>query len=147
MKKFQFSLETILGYRQQVLEAAQQEYGQMQALVAAQERLIEQAEQQRAAFNDEYCSKKESGITAADALGYQGCLHVLEKEITMHHRKLMALREAAEVKRLEMVAAKVDTSSTEKLREKKLADYNRELQKSEEAMIDELVAASWAMQR
>ncbi|MFI3250902.1 MAG: flagellar export protein FliJ [Eubacteriales bacterium] len=146
MKKFQFSLETILGYRQQVLEAAQLEYGQAEALVVEQQNVIEKAETDRDNFNAEYCQKKEEGITAADALGYQGCLNVLEKEIAMHHRRLMMLRDKAEIKRQAVVSAKVDTSSTEKLREKKLAEYNHEALKAEEALIDELVAATWSAQ-
>lgn len=35
--------------------------------------------------------------------------------------------------------AKKETSSIEKLREKKLAGYNKAVQKSEEALIDEFV--------
>ena len=48
-------------------------------------------------------------------------------------------------KRLEVVEAKKDTSSIEKLREKKLDSYNKAVQKSEEAMIDEFVSTTRAM--
>ena len=46
---------------------------------------------------------------------------------------------------LEVVAAKQDTSSIEKLKEKKLDSYNKAVQKSEEAMIDEFVSTTRAM--
>ena len=44
-----------------------------------------------------------------------------------------------------MVAAKQDTSSIEKLKDKKLDSYNKAVQKSEEAMIDELVSTKRVM--
>ena len=45
-----------------------------------------------------------------------------------------------------MVEAKKETASIEKLREKKLSGYNKALQKSEEAMIDEFVSTKRAME-
>lgn len=45
-----------------------------------------------------------------------------------------------------MVDAKKDTSSIEKLREKKLEAYNKAVQKSEEALIDEFVTTKRIME-
>ena len=59
--------------------------------------------------------------------------------------RLEELRRQEEAKRLEGVAAKQDTSYIEKLKEKKLDSYNKAVQKSEEAMIDEFVSTTRAM--
>ena len=56
------------------------------------------------------------------------------------------LREQEEAKRSEVVEAKKETSSIEKLRERKLDGYNKALRKSEEAMIDELVSTKRVME-
>jgi flagellar FliJ protein len=45
-----------------------------------------------------------------------------------------------------MIAARQDTSSLEKLREKKLESYEKELQRQEELRIDELVANTRAVE-
>ena len=45
MKKFQFSLDTVLDYKQQVLDSRQGEYGIAAAAVHVQERVLEQANQ------------------------------------------------------------------------------------------------------
>lgn len=45
-----------------------------------------------------------------------------------------------------MVEAKKDTSSIEKLREKKLEVYNKAVQKSEENLIDEFVTTKRIME-
>ena len=50
------------------------------------------------------------------------------------------LRIDAEKKREEMVAAKVETSSFEKLKEKKQLEYDKEAAKKEEQFIDEFVS-------
>ena len=46
-----------------------------------------------------------------------------------------------EAKRQELVSAKLDVSSVEKLREKKLQAYVKDVEKSEEQFIDDLVGA------
>ena len=56
------------------------------------------------------------------------------------------LRKQEEAKRAEVVEAKKETSSIEKLREKKLENYNKAIQKSEEAMIDEFVTTKRIME-
>lgn len=147
MKKFQFSLETIMGYRQQVLEGAQQDYAGAQARVLAQEAVVAGLEEEYEDFNQGFCQRKAEGMTMVEAMGSEGCLRALERDIRRETQKLEKLRELAEEKRQVMVQAKQDASTTERLRERKLEDYNKELQKSEEAMIDELVAASWALNR
>ena len=55
------------------------------------------------------------------------------------------LRRQEEAKRAQVVEAKKETASIEKLREKKLESYNKAMQKSEEAMIDELVSTKRVM--
>ena len=50
-----------------------------------------------------------------------------------------------EEKRAQMIEAKKETASLEKLREQKLDAYNKAVQKSEEAMIDELVSRARAV--
>ena len=59
--------------------------------------------------------------------------------------ELERLRQEEEAKRAQVVAAKQDTSSLEKLKEKKLELYNKAVQKSEEAMIDEFVSTTRAI--
>ena len=58
--------------------------------------------------------------------------------------RLEELRRQEEAKRQEVVDAKIDTSSIEKLREHKLEDYNKAVQKAEENLIDEFVSSARA---
>ena len=140
MKKFRFSLETVLEYKQQVLESLQTEHGALLAQVRRQEERIEKLEADYRAMAGEFNQRKAEGISILDAIKYEQYLRAMERQIEEAYRRLEELRRQAEKKRAEVVEAKKETSSIEKLREKKLDGYNKAVQKSEEAMIDELVS-------
>ena len=144
MKKFRFSLETVLDYKQQALDALQVEHGAILAQVKAQEAEIQEME---AAYrlNGEFARRKLEGITIVDAMKYDQYLRAMERQLEEAYQHLELLKQQAEEKRQEVVEAKKETSSIEKLREKKLDGYNKALQKSEEAMIDELVSTKRVM--
>ncbi len=145
MKKFRFSLETVLDYKQQVLEALQAEHGAILAQVRAQEALLERLEANYYELNREFTQRKMEGITVLDAMQYEQYLRAMEREIQEAVLELERLRQEEEAKRAQVVAAKQDTSSLEKLKDKKLDLYNKAVQKSEEAMIDEFVSTTRAM--
>ena len=145
MKKFRFSLETVLDYKQQVLDALQVEHGAILARVRAQEAEIEEIEAAYRHLNGEFSRRKIEGITIVDAMKYEQYLRATERQLEEAYKRLEELRKQAEAKRQEVVEAKKETSSIEKLREKKLESYNQAVQKSEEAMIDELVSTKRVM--
>lgn len=141
MKKFQFSLDTVLDYRRQVQDSLQVELGALTAEVRRQEGVLAAAKQKYADINGEYREKKTVGMSIAEVRGYEIALEVQEKVIVREAGKLKALQRQAEAKRQELVGAKQDASSVEKLREKKLLAYTKDLEKSEEQFIDDLVGA------
>ena len=145
MKKFRFSLETVLDYKQQVLNALQKEHGVIMAQVKEQEEYLAGLEADYRDMDAEFCQRKLEGIAILDAMRYEQYLRAMERQIQQAVYRLEELRRQEEAKRLEVVAAKQDTSSIEKLKEKKLDSYNKAVQKSEEAMIDEFVSTTRAM--
>ena len=145
MKKFRFSLETVLDYKQQVLDALQKEHGIIMAQVKDQEDYLEGLEMDYRDMDAEFCQRKLEGIAILDAMRYEQYLRAMERQIQQAVLRLEELRRQEEAKRLEVVAAKQDTSSIEKLKDKKLDSYNKAVQKSEEAIIDEFVTTKRAM--
>lgn len=145
MKKFRFSLETVLDYKQEVLSALQTEHATILARVHAQEELLEELENYYSELDAEFTERKLEGITILDAMQYEQYLRATERQIEEAVEILERLRAEAEAKRLEVVEAKKDTSSIEKLREKKLDSYNKAVQKSEELIIEEFVTTTRVM--
>ena len=145
MKKFRFSLETVLDYKQEVLSALQTEHATVLARVHAQEDLLEELENYYSELDAEFTERKLEGITILDAMQYEQYLRATERQIEEAVEILKQLQAEAEAKRLEVVEAKKDTSSIEKLREKKLDSYNKAVQKSEELIIEEFVTTARVM--
>ena len=146
MKKFRFSLATVLDYKQQVLDSLRNEHGAILAQVKRQEDLIERMEADYRALAGEFNQRKLEGITVLEAMKYEQYLRSSERELEEAYERLAELRRQEEAKRAEVVEARKETSSIEKLKEKKLDAYNKAVQKSEENLIDEFVMTKRAME-
>lgn len=142
MKKFRFGLESVLGYRQQVLDGLQNEYAQALERVRQQEARKADAEARYHQLNRTFRDEAAAGITAADAMSYENGLRQLEREIAREAKLLEEYRQAAEEKRNLVMQAHIDTTVLERLREKQLRAYQKEAEKSNERFIDELVSAA-----
>ena len=145
MKKFKFSLDTVLSYKQQVLGVLQGEYAEAMARVHAQEALLEKLWREYRDCNEDYRDQAMEGMPITDALMYQNALRAAEQEIQMETKHLEELQAEAEKRREKMVEAKKETSSIEKLREKKLDAYHKEEAKNEELFIEEFVSSTRAV--
>ena len=145
MKKFRFSLETVLDYKQQVLASLQTEHGAILGQVRDQEQFLEALEAEYRHMDHEFTRHKLSGVSILDAMKYEQYLRSMERQIQEETAYLEELRRKEEAKRQQVVEARQESSAIEKLREKKLESYNKAVQKGEEAMIDELVSTKRVM--
>ena len=141
MKKFRFELETVLAYKRQMLDALQVEHAAALAELRRQQELIESLWASYKAYSEEYRVRCAEGLDIRDVLSYQAGLRAREREIQQETDYLAELRKKEEAKRSEVVTAKQDTSSIEKLREKKLENYRAAIAKSEEQFIEEFVSS------
>ena len=140
MKKFQFSLDTVLSYKQQIQDSLQSEHAESLARVRRQEKLLDELLAKYRAYCAEYRERCEAGLPITDVLVYQSGLRAMEREIEKASAHLEELRRQEEKKRMEFIEAKRETASIEKLREKKLQDYQKALDKSNELFIEEFVS-------
>ncbi len=145
MKKFRFSLETVLDYKQQALDALRAEHGAILAQVRAREAVVAGLEDQYSQLDQEFTQRKLEGLTVLEAMQYEQYLRAMEQKIRTENHKLELLRRQEEEKRSKVVEARQETASIEKLKEKKLDSYRKAAQKDEELMIDEFVSTARAM--
>ena len=145
MKKFSFSLETVLDYKQQALDALRAEHGAILARVRAQEQVIEDLEAEHRRSDEDFTRRKLEGINVVDAMSYEAYLRSLERKLREENRKLEQLRRQEEQKRAQVVEARKETATIEKLREHKLESYRKAEQKDEEQRIEEFVSTTRAM--
>ena len=145
MKKFRFSLETVLDYKQQALDSLRAEHGAILARVRAQEQVIEDLEAEYRQADGEFTRRKLEGINIVDAMSYEAYLRSLERKLHEEYYKLEKLRRMEEQKRTQVVEARKETATIEKLKEHKLEDYRKAEQKDEEQRIEEFVSTTRAM--
>ena len=141
MKKFKFQLDTVLRYKNQVLDIRLAEHGSALAAVRRQEAVLEQARRNRIACEEEYRRKKAEGITIADSMKYETGIEVLERRVQREAGLLKELQKAEEEKRQLLVEARQETQSLEKLKDIKRGEYDAAVAKAEEKESDDLVMA------
>lgn len=140
MKKFSFQLESVMNFKNQRLESKKAEHAGMIAMVNIQNEKIDGLLNKFKRVNHDFNEKKKAGIAIIEAMEYSGFLYKLEMEVQKEKRHLEELKRKEEEKRAEVVAVKIETSTLEKLKEKKLAIYQKEAQKKEELYIEEFVS-------
>lgn len=140
MKKFNFPLNTVLNYKDQVLENLKTEHAQILADIAQQERRIEElmVKSQSAAIR--YREDTQCGVTVNIMREYERYITFIQQRIVAEQGILLKLTKKEEQKRTEVIEAKKEKASIDKLKEKKLDQYNKEVLKSEELFIEEFVS-------
>ncbi len=139
MKKFSFPLERVLNYKEQVENNLKSEHAQIM-------KNIVDREHEKEALEEQFCvvaEKREQDTKSCRAssfllydMYFQGILTQVEKK----EHELDGLRRKEERKRQEVVHARMETASIEKLKEKKHQEYDREAQKVQERQVEEFVS-------
>ena len=145
MKRFRFRLEPVLDFKTQALDVLQNELNTVQAQVAAQERMEEEAYRRISDYDAECTERKMQGMTITEMLEAEACQQVLQRRARLEEDKLARLRQLAEAKRNEVVEARKETHSLEKLKSIRKNEYDTAIFKAEEKSLEDLTAARRAL--
>ena len=124
MKKFVFTLDKVLDYKEQVENNLRSEYSQRMDRVKKQERYIDSLNAEFAGVRNEFEARKKQGCTVNVMVAYDGYLNNLRKNTEKEKEQLAVLKKEAE----------------QKLKEKKQKEYEKTALKKEEQFIDEFVS-------
>ncbi len=144
MKKFSFSLDTVLNYKEQVLDGLKAEHMKILVRVRKCEDEIEQLEQTYRSGAREFDQKKRIGMGAQDMYIYDNFLQGVQKQIEIKLEEFAQLKKKEEAQREKVVEAKKESSSIQKLKEKHAEEYRKQEQKETEQMIEEFVSTQSA---
>ena len=140
MEKFTFLLDNVLDFKNQSLESLKEEHAKMLQKVNEQKEKIQRLYNRYCEYNNNFNKKKNCGVSIIEATGYERFLRNMEYEIESEYAVLENLKILEDEKRNQVIDMKKETSSIKKLKEKKLEQYNKELQKTEELFIEEFVS-------
>jgi len=140
MKKFQYNLQTVLEYKQRVLDDLKEQYALRMKFVEEKKQEIADLRAKANALNMEFDEVKQQGAAIEKFLMYSSMIDNLDKQVEVEKETLKILQANADKKKEEVIAANIDVNKFEKLREKKQAIFKAQEQKDQEAFIDEFVS-------
>lgn len=144
MKKFSFKLEPVLKYKNDRLEMLRNEHAAILRRLRAQEDKIAGLEKERDECAAEFNAKKLSGIIPVEAVNYQNYLNRQNLIIRREYGFLKRIQKEEEQKKDEILEAKKESLSIEKLKEINMEEYRKEVSKENEMFIEEFVSNSRA---
>ncbi len=139
MKKFAFALDKVLSYKRQYEDSIRSEHAAAMQRVAQQERRLKELDEAETQARSELDEMKKRGCQILDIQNYEKYLGYLREETARETRTLNVLKAQEEEKRRALIAAKTETKSLDKLKEKKVEEYNHLAAKEQEQLIEEFV--------
>ena len=140
MKQFNYRLETVLAYKTQVLDNLKSEHAVIIQKVNRKQEEIQGLNRELVSYESGFDEVKEKGAAIEDYRLFDMCIGRMEEIIDTEKERLKKLRQEEDAKKQEVVEAKVDTSNFEKLKEKKLQEYQKAVMKADELFIEEFVS-------
>lgn len=140
MKKFSFSLERVLTYKEQVEQSLRNEHGQAVKKVRDKEEEISCLEDEFVQFRESAGSDEIRQVSAARLRGRSDYMNLLIGRIGREKKALGELKKEEEQKREAVIHAKQETQSIQMLRDKKKQEYDAAEAKARELEIEEFVS-------
>lgn len=142
MKKFTFSLEKVLDYKQQTLDAKKSELAALQARLREAENQIEQLNGEFAASNRKMVEEMKNGLSVLEIGNYKFYFHAIDLKIKQCLEYKFRLESQIAEKKAAVIEINSEISGLEKLKDKQLQEYRKTVQKYEEQSIEEFVSQS-----
>ncbi len=141
MKKFNFRLERVLKYKDQILDGLKNEHAKILMDIRNKEEEIARLERKYLEVCKDYNEEKFKGnLHIERILQIEFYLESLDMQIKRENAVLDDLKLAEAKKREEVVRAKQDVQSLEKLKENKIKEYNRELAAAGALVVEEFIS-------
>ncbi|MCI8517830.1 MAG: flagellar export protein FliJ [Hungatella sp.] len=142
MKQFKYRLETVLDYKTQVLDNLKTEHAVIIQKVNRKQEEILGLHRELTGFESEFDRAKEEGATIENYRLFDLCIGRMEEIIDEEKERLNVLKRQEEEKKQQVITAKVDTSKFERLKDKKLKEYQKAAAKADELFIEEFVSGN-----
>lgn len=140
MKKFHFSLERMRSYKEQMLETQK---NALRTLRHEKQQLDDRIEAYRAEMsraNRELLRKTHEGISVVEVKSYRFQIENMRLQLEELGKEQKRMERMVERQMQVVLEAQQEVSGLDKLEEKQLEEYRRQVNKAEEDRIDEFVS-------
>jgi flagellar export protein FliJ len=139
MKKFVFSLQKVLSYKEQILNVKKNELAILQMQLMNLNKEINELNNKFTYCNKKMIGELENGLNASDIIMYKTYFNTLNQQIRKLTDDRIKLQNILEQKKHKVIEINSEISGLEKLRDKQLEEYNKTVQKINEKAMDEYV--------
>jgi flagellar FliJ protein len=140
MKQFRYNLQTVLDYKEQVLETIRGEYADRQKKVQEKKDEIAGLEKRRKETMKEFDRIKIQGAGAEAYLIYSMLIDQTDDQISQAKEELALFEKRAEEKKQEVIEATIDVNRYDQLKTRRIAEYHKAEQKEQENFVEEFVS-------
>ena len=140
MKKFNFTLQSLKRYNDQVLSGEKSVLGRLRAELAEQQSQLDEKTAEYEQSIIKLNSLVSGGTTAMRLSLHKKYVSSLQQDIYRIKAQMAQKREEIEIQLEKVVEATKEVSKLEKLEEKQLEEYRYAAQKEEELRIEEFVS-------
>ncbi len=144
MKKFQFTLERVKQYREQVLDTEKGTLAEIRADINKLQAELQDILEELARLNRELVALYEKGTTPLEISVHKRYIAAKQQDLHMKRHQIKMKEREAEQQLLRVIDATQEVSKMEKLEEKQIEEYKAAELKETEAFIEEFVSnADW----
>jgi len=140
MKKFVFTLEKVLDFKQQTLDVKISELSVLQMKLHDLEQEIDDLNRKFAESNRKMVAELQKGLQASDISVYKMYFDALNRRIRKLLEEKAQQEQRVAEKKADIVQINSEISGLEKLKDKQLTEYQKVVHKSEELAIEEFVS-------
>lgn len=142
MKKFQFSLEKVLGFKSQTRDVLKNELATLNHELSIIEDKIKELQTIFADTNHKMIADMSEGVTAANIGVFKIYLNDISVQITRKREDKEKKMKQIVTKQRQIIASNVEIASLDKLKEKQMEEYRLMSAKAQEIEINEFIINS-----
>lgn len=142
MKKFIFSLERLMSYKQKLFDAQRARLAELAALLAKQQKARALKAREYADSIADYKLKAAAGLNTTQIAVHKNYIRDIERTIERMDKEIEETAARVERQKAELVRVRTELRSVELLREKRLEEHNQKESKEQELFIEEFVVSS-----
>ena len=139
MKKFKFSLDKLLNYKEQILDKEKNELSALRHKKQSAEEELLEVKNHLKVSNQNYIEKSQAGMSAQDMVVSKRYLNSLTDRIFQLDKIIAIYEEKIQKQLLVVIEATKEVNTVKKLEEKQLEEYNTAVRKADENFIQEFV--------
>ncbi|MCS6948885.1 MAG: flagellar export protein FliJ [Armatimonadota bacterium] len=136
MRRFEFSLQQVLEYRQRREEQMLRAFAEAQAQLAHERSVLDRLLTEREACL--YRSQRQNRLTIEILTVEQNYLSALEERIEVQRERVAQAERTLEERRQALIEAQRERKALERLREKQYEQWRQEMLRAEQKALDEL---------